>query len=753
MLYWWLYFEYVILIFVGFLVCYASYITNDSVNMTMELLTSDTLDSVEVLPLGSGGEVGRSCVVVTFKGKRVMFDCGLHPARMGLDSLPILDNLNCGSIDLVLVTHFHLDHCGALPYLCNATNFEGKVFMTHPTKAIYRKVMLDFMRVSPNSSELVKSQWLDNTMEVVQTTHYHKREACGGICFTAYNAGHVLGAAMFLVEIGGAKVLYTGDYSRYPDRHLVGAETPPHCPDVLIVESTYGIQIHESREDREAKFLNWVTEVIQSPRKGKCLVPVFALGRAQELLLLLDEYWEQHEELRSVPIYFISSMSTRCSAFYETYRFQMNENIKHGTDNPFDFKYITCLKDLSNFHDFGPCVVLASPGMLQSGVSRQLFERWCIDRRNGVILAGYSVEGTLAKSIMSHPKEINGEDGRVLPLRMETIHTVSFSAHSDYAQTHDFIQSLPTLQHVILVHGHSEAMAKLSERLNSDFSSRPLTALTTLNTKPICIPLRATNHASALGTLASELNHASTSITRDAILITQADGTLELVNRGDLEIYSGLRTARLHCGMRIPVDESISLRDVYSHLCNTFQNCILHSENSAIGDTVFGHRGNIEHKIVVAKAIIVELNTVTNSSENNLVVKWNMSKHTDVIANAVCITLLQLHHLEKLQVGDIQSELDMSFRMRSAHHFLSQHFQGVQLDYRTGEMTFRHEKGGNVTITNLQKVECDDQDAKVDVERVVRRMFLALFPIPLLEGDGLCECPSHVHENAAFDTS
>ncbi len=119
---------------------------------------------------------------------------------------------------------------------------------------------------------------------------YHQECEEKGIKFTAYRAGHVLGAAMFLIEIDGVRILYTGDYSCEEDRHLKPAEIPENCQvDVLIVESTYGVEKHEKRDIREAKFKKLVHDVVR--RGGKCLMPCFALGRAQELLLILNEYW------------------------------------------------------------------------------------------------------------------------------------------------------------------------------------------------------------------------------------------------------------------------------------------------------------------------------------------------------------------------------------------------------------------------------------------------------------------------------
>ena len=162
---------------------------------------------------------------------------------------------------------------------------------------------------------------------------------CPGVSFTPYHAGHVLGACMFLIDIAGLRILYTGDYSREEDRHLVKAEVPPIRPDVLIVESTYGVQSLEGREEKELRFTSLVHSIIR--RGGHVLLPVFALGRAQELLLILDEYWKKHPDLHNVPIYYASSLARKCMAVYQTYIHTMNANIRSRfakRDNPFVFK-------------------------------------------------------------------------------------------------------------------------------------------------------------------------------------------------------------------------------------------------------------------------------------------------------------------------------------------------------------------------------------------------------------------------------
>ncbi|EPY75587.1 Cleavage and Polyadenylation Specifity Factor protein-like protein [Camelus ferus] len=292
---------------------------------------------------------------------------------------------------------------------------------------------------------------LEESMDKIETINFHEVKEVAGIKFWCYHAGHVLGAAMFMIEIAGVKLLYTGDFSRQEDRHLMAAEIPNIKPDILIIVSISAcIVICVSTHG-----------IPQLPkRKGLVLIAV---------LNVANEYWQNHPELHDIPIYYASSLAKKCMAVYQTYVNAMNDKIRKqiNINNPFVFKHISNLKSMDHFDDIGPSVVMASPGMMQSGLSRELFESWCTDKRNGVIIAGYCVEGTLAKHIMSEPEEITTMSGQKLPLKM-SVDYISFSAHTDYQQTSEFIRALKP-PHVILVHGEQNEMARLKAALIREY--------------------------------------------------------------------------------------------------------------------------------------------------------------------------------------------------------------------------------------------------------------------------------------------
>lgn len=223
---------------------------------------------------------------------------------------------------------------------------------------------------------------------------------------------------------------------------------------------------HVPRHEREARFLAKVREILG--RGGRVLLPVVALGRAQELLLILEEHWAANPRLAaSVPVYQASGLARRAMGVYQTYIEMMNDAIKKAfaAGNPFVFRHVRHLRSPAELDDCGPCVVLATPSMLQSGLSRELFEAWCEDSRNGVVIADFAVAGTLAREILSAPETVVSRQGQRLALRC-SVDAISFSAHADFDQTAEFVDALAPPD-VVLVHGEATEMLRLKRALEA----------------------------------------------------------------------------------------------------------------------------------------------------------------------------------------------------------------------------------------------------------------------------------------------
>ncbi|KAJ6504810.1 beta-lactamase-like protein [Mycena vitilis] len=505
---------------------------------------------LSVTMLGAGQEVGRSCCVLQYRGKTIVCDAGIHPAYSGIASLPFIDEMDWSTVDALLITHFHLDHAASLTYITEKTNFregKGKVYMTHPTKSLHKFMMQDFVRTSASSSDALFSP-LDMEMSlaiIIPVSVHQLITPCPGISFTPYHAGHVLGACMFLIDIAGLKILYTGDYSREEDRHLVKAELPPIRPDVLIVESTFGVHNLEGRPEKELRFTTLVHSIIR--RGGHVLLPTFALGRAQELLLILDEYWKDHPDLHNVPIYYASGLARKSMSVYQTYIHTMNANIRNRfakRDNPWVFKYISHQPGTRGWEkkiaEGPPCVVLASPAFMHSGPSRELFELWAPDARNGLIITGYSIEGTLARDIISEPDEIESlKGGNKIPRRM-SVAEISFSAHVDFAQNAEFIEAVRA-QHIVLVHGEATAMSRLKAAMTSRYKERneDVKLHAPRNLETLQLSFSGERVAKAIGTLADIPPRANDVLSG---LLISKDFSYTLLHPRDLKDFAGLST-------------------------------------------------------------------------------------------------------------------------------------------------------------------------------------------------------------------
>lgn len=404
---------------------------------------------------------------------------------------------------------------------------------------------------------------------------------------------------MFLINIAGLNIFFTGDYSREQDRHLVAAEVPSSASvgkiDVLITESTFGISNAPPRAERETALLKAVSNILN--RGGKVLMPVFALGRAQELLLILEDYWQRHPELQKIPIYYTGNTARKCMVVYQTYINAMNDNIKRifrermaeaeaagnakgVSAGPWDFRFVRSLRNLDRFDDVGGCVMLASPGMMQSGMSRMLLERWAPDQRNGVLMTGYNIEGTMGRTILSEPEMIpaimsggntgvgqpmgrktKDDDAAVMIPRRCTVEEFQFAAHVTGVENVEFIEQVAA-PHVILVHGERSQAARLRSRLldlnSRRISSNPNAHQTKVyspeNGAEIKIPFKKDKVAKVVGKLAQIPPPTSAEGDEARVVsgvLVQNGFKLSLMAPEDLREYAGLTTTTILCRQHI----------------------------------------------------------------------------------------------------------------------------------------------------------------------------------------------------------
>lgn len=428
---------------------------------------------MHVTCLGAGQHVGKSCIIVTIQNYTIMLDCGMHMGYNDHRRFPNFSSLSKTNnfdklIDCIIISHFHLDHCGALPYFTEVLKFNGPIYMTHPTKGICPILLEDNLKICNRNDTVINfysSKDIKKCMEkVICINMCETYEHSKNFIIKPYPAGHVLGAAMFYVKVGNESFVYTGDYNMTPDRHLGSAWIDCLRPDLLITEATYGSTIRECRKTKENEFISAVYECVKNG--GKVLVPIFVFGRAQEMCLLIDSFWERMG--LKIPIYLTTGMAEKANEIYRQFINYTNQTVKERfiERNLFEFKHIQQL-DMHVIDRNEPMVIFASPGMLHSGTSLNIFLKICEDERNMIVIPGYCVKGTVGDKVINGEKMINVRN-RNYEVRLK-VKALAFSAHADAKGIMELIKQCQP-RNVMLVHGDRLRMQSLMKCINKEFN-------------------------------------------------------------------------------------------------------------------------------------------------------------------------------------------------------------------------------------------------------------------------------------------
>ncbi|CRK90406.1 CLUMA_CG004139, isoform A [Clunio marinus] len=424
---------------------------------------------IKVTPLGAGETVGKRCFLLSIGRKNIMLDCGMDlgfkDERMFPDfSYIVPEGQITSHIDCVIISHFHLDHCGALPYITEIIGYSGPIYMTHPTKAI-APVLLEDMKKSAfdqkGNSFVYTSQMIKDCMKKVTGIPLYESVMIGSeIEIKAYYAGHALGAAMFWIRVGFQSVVYTGDYNMTADRHLGAAWIDNLKPDLLISEAT----LRNSRPYCEKDFLKKVHGCVACG--GKVLIPVFALEKAQKLCILLETYWDRMN--LKYPIYFAMGSAENANSYYKMFVAWANQkNTRNPSNcNVFDFK---CIKtfDRGCIDDPGSMIVFATPGMLHTGLSLQIFKKWASNENNMLVIPGYCVQGTVGHKILCGAKKVTFENNQIVEIKM-SVEFIRFNTHSDENGILKLIQNCEP-RNVLLVHGDEIKLKHLKEKIRDEY--------------------------------------------------------------------------------------------------------------------------------------------------------------------------------------------------------------------------------------------------------------------------------------------
>ncbi|MBM3231881.1 beta-CASP ribonuclease aCPSF1 [Candidatus Pacearchaeota archaeon] len=424
---------------------------------------------VRLTYLGSGRQVGRSCLLLQTPKSKIVFDCGINPGIIdGPEKFPYLDVSEIGdlsSIDAIVLSHAHLDHSGLIPYLYKM-GYKGPTYMTPPTRDIAALLALDMVSVHYKKAE-VPIYRADDVKEMVRHSiclnFGEVFDITPDIRITFYNAGHVLGSAVTHVNIGNGlhNFVYTGDSNYRKTRLLDPAVNFYPRVESIMVESTYGSkdQIQPPLSEVEEIFCNLVNDTVK--RGGKILLPELGLGHAQETLLRVEDAMRTGK-LPEIPVY-LDGMLWDITAIHTAYPEFLGSNVRNkifNDENPFVspyFKKVGSPTERKEVVEGGPCIVIATSGMLAGGASVEYFKEFAENENNLIIFGCYQAPGSLGRQISEGNKVVKIDEnfgGETINVNMQVETMSGLSAHSGRGELMQFIGRMnPKPKKVIISHG------------------------------------------------------------------------------------------------------------------------------------------------------------------------------------------------------------------------------------------------------------------------------------------------------------
>ncbi len=434
---------------------------------------------IRITFLGGARQVGRSSFLLQTPNSKILLDCGIDVASQGTDKFPYMDipEFDLNQLDAVIISHAHLDHVGLLPYLYKM-GYKGPVYMTPPTRDIAALLALDFIGVaykqatkplfdSTDIKEMIKHSICLNYNEVTDVTP--------DIRLTFYNSGHVLGGALVHLNIGNGlhNLIYAGDFKYARSRLLDPAVATFPRVETVITESTYGAKNDSfpPRKDTEEKLIDFVSKTIE--RGGKVLIPELGLGRAQETMLVLEDAISSGK-LKKIPIY-IDGMIWDINAIHTAYPDFLGSKVR--TDifqdkNPFVSEFFSRVgspQERKNVVEGGPCVVLATSGMLVGGASVEYFKEFASNPKNSIIFVCYQGAGSLGRQVQEGVKEtrmiVDGKE-EIIKVEMQVETITGFSAHAGRNELLSFFNNIrPKPKRIIIGHGEVSKCLDLASAL------------------------------------------------------------------------------------------------------------------------------------------------------------------------------------------------------------------------------------------------------------------------------------------------
>ncbi len=442
---------------------------------------------VSLITLGGFSQVGRSCMLLSTPESKILVDCGINPgAKHPMDSFPRLDflDITLDELDAIVIGHAHLDHTGFLPALCKF-GYKGPIYCTEPTLPMMNLIQLDAIKVAAaqGRTPIYSERDVKQIMKQAITLPYGTvTDISPDIKLVLANAGHILGSALCHFHIGNGdhNFVYSGDIKFGKSILFEAASWNFPRVETLLIESTYGAKedIQPTRQEVESAFINAVNNTLADG--GKVLIPIPAVGRAQEIMMVIDHYMKSGEMVEA-PV-FTEGMISEASAIHEAYpeylARELKQKILETDDNPFDSEYFTNIEHADAreepMRDNSPCIILATSGMLEGGPVLEYFKNIAPDKKNKVLFVSYQVNGTMGRRVLDGSKQVTmlGKEGKVevVTINCSVEKLDGFSGHSDYNQLMSFVQRLrPKLRRVLVNHGERRKSENLAMNIRRMF--------------------------------------------------------------------------------------------------------------------------------------------------------------------------------------------------------------------------------------------------------------------------------------------
>ena len=444
---------------------------------------------VLITPLGGFQQVGRSAVLIRTKESMVLIDCGINPASTNPEeAYPRLDaeEFDIESLDAVIISHAHLDHCGLLPMLFKY-GYDGPVYCSEPTLNLMVLLQLDYLDVLKREGEILPYDQKDVREVVTHTIPVSfgvVTDIAPDIRLTLHNSGHILGSSIIHLHIGDGlhNIVYTGDFKFMKTMLLEASSATFPRVETLIMESTYGgpEDVMPPRFEVEQRFATIVSQTVNNG--GKVLIPVLAVGRAQEIMLVINEYMERGV-IPKVPVFIegmINEVTAIHTAFPEYLSKELQNKILHENVNPFQSEQFFIIKHASGRDEVfneKSCIILATSGMLEGGPALEYFRELAPDEKNTIVFVSYQIEGTLGRRILNGLREVSMIDSegkiRVIKIKARVESVEGFSGHSDRSQLLNYVKRItPKPQRVIICHGEKSKSLSLSSAIERTFRIR-----------------------------------------------------------------------------------------------------------------------------------------------------------------------------------------------------------------------------------------------------------------------------------------